>query len=116
MGAGFDFFLDGMIAVFGVYLVYSAIVMKRDGNIPPVMMSKDRKLGKDSDVAGFIQYMYVKTLAVGACSALCGAVGLLNDQFGGLGYVQAVMTVVFFVLVVGYGYLSMKAQKKYLGE
>lgn len=115
MGAGFDFLMDGLITFFGLYLIYSAFIMKRNGTIPPVILSKDRKVEKDSDISGFIGYMYGKTMLVGVCTTVCGVVGLINDQFGGFSYIQIGMTILFFVIVVIYGHLSVKAQKKFLG-
>ena len=38
-----------------------------------------------------------------------------NDLYGGLTMVQLIMAVVFFIVVVGFGVMTAKAQKKYLG-
>ena len=52
---------------------------------------------------------------MGICALICGAVGVLNDLYGGLTMVQLIMAVVFFIVVVGFGVMTAKAQKKYLG-
>jgi len=111
-----DLLLDGFIAVFGVYLIYCAIKMKRTGELTPgIMVRGDTDLSHVKDLPGFIKYMYGKTVAIGICTVICGGVGIFNDLHGGLGMLQIVMTGVFFVVVVLFGIITMKAQKKYLG-
>lgn len=108
--------LDVFIAFCGGYLVYSAVDMKKTGNLKPgVMVKKDADLSKAKDVAGFIAYMYQKTIIVGICTLICGIVGIVNDTVGGLGMVQLGMTFVFFFAIVAFGIMTAKAQKKYLG-
>lgn len=107
--------MDAFIAIMGGYFVYKAVEMKRTGNLSKgIMVSKDFDLSKARDVEGFIRFMFPKTVFIGACAALCGIVGVINDLYGGLAMVQLVLTGIFFVFVVIFGYLSVKAQKKYL--
>lgn len=111
-----DLMLDVFIAFCGGYLAYSAIDMKKTGNLKQgVMVRKDADLSKAKDIPGFIGYMYMKTIVVGICTLICGIVGVVNDLYGGLGMVQLVMTVVFFIAIVAFGIMTAKAQKKYLG-
>lgn len=111
-----DLMLDVFIAFCGAYLIYSAVDMKKTGSLKQgVMVRKDADLSKADDIPGFIAYMYTKTIAAGVGTFLCGIVGVANDLYGGLGLVQLVMTIVFFVMIVAFGIMTAKAQKKYLG-
>lgn len=111
-----DFMLDLFIAFCGAYMIYAAVKMKRTGEIPEgIMVRKGADLSHAKDIPGFIGYMYGKTVVVGICTIVCGAVGLVNDTYGGLGMVQLVMTIVFFIAVVIFGIVATRAQKKYLG-
>ncbi len=111
-----DLILDVFMAFFGGYLVYAAVKMKQTGELAKgIMVSKDADLSKAKDIPGYVQYMYGKTILMGVCALVCGAVGVLNDLYGGLTMVQLVMAVVFFIVVVGFGVMTSKAQKKYLG-
>ncbi len=111
-----DLFLDVFIAGFGLYLIYAAVNMKRTGELAKgIMVSRDADLSKAKDIPGFIRYMYGKTIAIGACSAVCGAVGVFGDTHGGLGILQPVMTIAVFFVIVIFGVLTVKAQKRYLG-
>ncbi len=108
--------LDGFIAFFGVYLIYCAVKMKRTGElVKGVMVRKDADLSKARDLQGYIGYMYAKTVAMGACTCVCGLVGIYNDTYGGLGMAYLGVVGVFFVAIVAFGYVTTKAQKKYLG-
>lgn len=111
-----DLMLDVFIAFCGGYLVYSAADMKKTGTLKQgVMVRKDADLSRAKDIPGFICYMYAKTIVVGIGTLLCGIVGIINDLYGGLGMVQLVMTIVFFVMIVAFGIMTSRAQKKYLG-
>ena len=108
--------LDVFIAFCGGYLIYSALDMKKTGSLKQgVMVRKDADLSKAKDIAGFIEYMYLKTIIVGVCTLICGGVGIINDTYGGLGMLQLVLTFVFFFAIVIFGIMTAKAQKKYLG-
>jgi len=110
-----DLMLDLFIVFCGAYLVYSAVNMKKTGEIQKgVMVRKDADLSKAKDIPGFIAYMYVKTIVIGISACLCGIVGIINNEFGGLGMLQLIMSVVFFVAIVLFGIITAKAQKKYL--
>lgn len=110
-----DLMLDVFIAFCGGYLIYSAVDMKKTGILKPgVMIKKDADMTKAKDVAGFIAYMYLKTIIVGGCTLLCGIVGVINDFYGGLGVLQLAMTVIFFFAIVIFGIMTARAQKKYL--
>lgn len=107
--------MDAFIAIMGGYFIYKALEMKRTGSLAKgIMVSKDFDLSKARDVEGFIGYMFPKTVAVGICAVICGIVGIINDMYGGLTMVQLALTGVFFAIVVVFGYLAVKAQKKFL--
>ena len=107
--------LDAFIAIMGGYFIYKAVEMKRTGSLAKgIMVSKDFDLSKARDVEGFIWFMFPKTVVVGACAVICGIVGIINDLYGGLAMVQLALTGVFFAVVVVFGYLAVKAQKKFL--
>lgn len=111
-----DFVLDLFIVFCGAYLIYSVVQMKRTGELTKgVMVRKDADLSNAKDIPGFIDYMYGKTIVVGICTIFCGAVGLVNDTYGGLAMVQLVMTIIFFFAVIIFGIITVRAQKKYLG-
>lgn len=109
-----DFLLDFIIVASGAYLIYTAVVMKRDGVLPPSMVSKGLDLKKAPDLPGFISYMYIKTAVLGAIGAAAGGFSLYNDQTGAAGELQFGVIAVYFAALVIYAFFISKAQKKYL--
>ena len=112
-----DLMLDMFMAFFVCYLLYAAVKMKRTGEVVKgVMVSKEVDLSRARDLPGYIQYMYGKTVIMAGSALACGVVGVVNDLYGGLTMVQLVMSAVFFIVVVVFGVITVKAQKKYLGS
>lgn len=110
-----DSIFDVIIIVSAVYLIYSAIEMKRSGSVEgSVLVSKNTDLKKAKDIPGYIGYMYRKTLVLGAVGVIDGGLGIYNSYGGGLEIFQYIFTVVFFIGIVLYGVLSVRAARKFL--
>lgn len=108
---------DGLINIIiiacGAYMVYGAISMKTSGTVPSNLVGKNVNLAVARDIPGFIKKMFPITLVVGVLTLLCGvltAIGIFGDN----GYVQTIISLVFVVIVLGYGKILVDAQKKYL--
>lgn len=110
-----DSIFDIIILVSAIYLIYSAVEMKRAQSIQgSVLISKQINLKAAKDIPGYIQYMYGKTIALGLLGILCGAVGIYNSYAGTLDILQSIFTFAYFIVIVVYAALSVKAQKKFL--
>ncbi len=112
--AEFNLLIDFCIFASGIYLIYCAIMMKKDKKIQNLMLSKDVKVTPQSDVEGFIGSTFAVTIGMGVIGMVVGAIGLYNDHFGGIGTVQFVSIIVYFVGLIAYGFVTVRAQKKYL--
>lgn len=110
----FNVFIDFGIFASGVYFLYAAYVMKKRGEIPSLLLSKDMVLKKAADKAGFAGNMFGKTIAIGILGLLAGSIGLYNDFYRSLGEIPVAAMMVYVVGLMLYGYLLMRAQKKYL--
>lgn len=110
----FNVFLDFCIFASGIYLLYAAFSMKKKGEIPSLLLSKDINLKKTADKAGFIRNVFVQTIVIGILGLGAGAVGLYNDFHTNLGKLPFAVMMLYVAGLMGYGYLMMKAQKKYL--
>ena len=111
-----DFMMDVLIIGFGLYLIYCAVKMKRTGELTKgVIIRKDADLTKAPDVPGFIRYMYAKVIAIGICTCICGTLGIINDTYMQLGMMYLGVIGVFVVAIGIFAFVTVKAQKKYLG-
>jgi hypothetical protein len=107
--------IDGIIFACGVYLLYSAYLMKTKGELKVGwLISKNVNLDRSKDVPGYISYMYPKVLIFSICTLIYGAMGFYSTYYGNLGIIQTVTFGVFFVVVVWFAFISTKASKKYL--
>ncbi len=108
-------FLDIILAVSGIYLIYTAVQMKRTGEINnSVMVGKGYDLKKAKDLKGYIEYMYLKTIIMGVLIIVSSALDYMNENYWKIPYFSIGIYVVFWVLIIVYGKLSTDAQKKYL--
>ena len=111
-----ELLLDSLLTIVGVYLIYSAVKMKRTGEVPQgIIVRKDADLSKAPDIPGFISYTYGKIVIIGVCACICGGISIVNDMYGGLTMVQLILAFAFFILLIIFGVFMAKAQKKYLG-
>ena len=107
-----EVFLDVFIVVGGLYLVFTAIHMKKTGVITTTLISKGADLAQAKDKDGFIQAMYGKTLLIGALTALVGVVDILNTEYFGIPYFNMAMCLIFFIIIMIYAKFNLDAQKQ----
>ena len=82
MGSSFLFF-DILIIGCGFYLMYVAYNMKKTGEINnTVIVGKNCDVSKAKDKQGFIDYMYMKSIIMGAIIAIGGAFDFVNEKLG----------------------------------
>lgn len=105
---------DIIILCGGIYLLYSVIGMFTQNKIPGVLLSKGMEVGKDADVTSFVQAMKMPTLIMGLIACLSGALGIACKYISGLDMIQFIVLVISFFMLIAYGYLDVRAQKKYL--
>ncbi|MBQ9333069.1 MAG: hypothetical protein IJS12_01920 [Lachnospiraceae bacterium] len=110
---------DMLVIACGLYMAYCAVMMKTKGRINSgVVMSRSLDESMLKDKQGFIDYLWWKLLIVGL---LCAASGIFNILFtkyaqDSTAYlvVQLIINGVFFALLIVYGLIVVKAQKKYM--
>ena len=110
---------DGLVILCGLYMAYSAIMMKAKGRINSgVVMSRNLDESRLKDKEGFIKYIWPRLFAIGL---LCATSGLFNLSFSRIEtepetyvLVEVVVNTIFFVLLIIYGVMVSKAQKKYM--
>ncbi len=106
---------DILITACGLYLVYTAVVMKIKGKIVKgVLVSKDVDVEKIKDKEGFIRYMSGKALLVGVLAAAVGMINLVNSYLKGPGWISIAVIAGYFVVLMVFAYSSVKARKIYI--
>ena len=82
MGAGVGGMIDILFFGSGVYLIYTAVMAKKNGNIVSnVMLAKSVSENRIKDKLGFIDYMYKRILLAGVMIVIASIIHLVNDYY-----------------------------------
>ena len=82
MGAGVGGMIDILFFGSGVYLIYMAVMAKKNGNIVSnVMLAKSVSESSIKDKLGFIDYMYKRILLAGVMIVIASIIHLVNDYY-----------------------------------
>lgn len=85
-----------IIVILGGYLIYSALQMKKTGEINPVMVNRE-EMRDCTDPKDFIAGIYVPTLVFGGISSIFGILGCINDVLFHFGRIYEVGGVLVFL-------------------
>lgn len=106
--------IDIMIAACGLYVIYTAYLMKTKGELKEsFMLPKDITIKKCKDPKGYCTEMTPKMLAYGIVVTICGGLGILEDMQRLPVSMYIVIMVVFIAATVWYVIQAKKAVKKY---
>ena len=109
----FDMILNILIMACGVYMLYWAIQMKSNKKIPEMLVGKNFPIERARDPEGFIKATFPLTFVTGAVILVAGAVGALG-LLAAYPMADTIINLIEVVVIMGYGMLLMRAQRKYL--
>lgn len=104
---------DVVIAIFGVYMAVSSLLMKKNGKIDTMVLAKE-ELPKVRDVKGFIAFIYWRELAFGIMVAAVGVLGILNETVISIGKLVVVEVILFLAAFIWFQNSLAKARQKFL--
>lgn len=115
MGNGAGGMIDILFLVSGVYLVYTAVMAKKKGNVSDNVMLAKGVTEKDIvDKAGFIEYMYKRILLAGVMVILAGIVHMVNDWYLGLPVLTWIGIALILAAMAVYTAAYLQGKKRYL--
>ena len=109
----FDMILNILIMACGIYMLYWAIQMKQNKKIPEMLVGKNFPIERAHDPEGFIKATFPITFVTGAALFVAGAIGAL-ELLAAYPMVDTIINFVEVVVIIAYGMLLMRAQKRYL--
>ena len=109
----FGMILDLLIMACGVYMIYWAVQMRSSNKIPVMLVGKGFPIDRAKDPDGFIRFTFPFTFSTGVVLFALGLVGALG-LFITYPLAETLMRIVLVAVIVIYGMILMKAQKKYL--
>lgn len=106
--------VDVFIFGCGFYAIYSAYVLRTEGRIiPTFLLSKQTEPSACKDVDGFSRFIVPKLQLLGGIMILEGAIALINTFLVDIGTLNLVVGIVFFVVLIWYGFQCRKATDTY---
>lgn len=107
--------LDIVEIIIGVYVVYLAFKMKSTKKLEyNALISKSINLEKAKDPMGYINATFLPDVICGGCFALCGVVSRISEGKEYYYTVQNICMVVSVIILLAFGYIIVKSQRKYL--
>ena len=115
MGAGVGGMIDILFFGSGVYLIYMAVMAKRNGNIVSnVMLAKDVSESSIKDKLGFIDYMYKRMLLAGVMIVIASGVHLVNDYYIGSAVLTWIGIGIILAAIAIYTAGYLQGQKRFI--
>lgn len=102
---------DVVIFLYGLYTVYSSIKMKQTQELSNFFTGGSTEPIRD--VHGYINYIYGRTIVLGAVAVIFGVVGFVNDYIMPLPYVMKAMVVLFLTVVIWFTITINRAKRRF---
>lgn len=111
---GYFSILDWVVLAFGVYALYAAWILKREGKIVKTfLVFKDSEGKRCKDIQGFAAHMSPKLWALGIVMIAYSGISLINTYVMTVSSLVWVMMAVFLAALLWYGMEVKKAMKIY---
>ena len=105
---------DLIIIICGLYMAINGVLMKTHKKINTgLVLAKNTPEERIRDKDGFIAYMWWKLTLIGVICTISGIVNIACSSVEGLEILSFVFNAVFFIILVIYGVVVTKAQKRF---
>ncbi len=104
---------DVVILIFGLFMIFSALRMKKTGVISTVVITPE-EIKRCKDKEGFIHFLYWKEALFGGLVVIVGILGLVNDLIVSLGAFNVVEMLVFLAAFLWFQNELRRARKIFL--
>ena len=101
---------DAVVALFGAYMIGSALHMKKSGRINSMVLAQE-ELKKVKDTKGF---MYWREMLFGALVLIVGVLGVLNETVMPIGKASILEVIIFLAAFIWFQNSLAKAREKFL--
>ena len=105
---------DAVVALFGAYMIGSALHMKKSGRINSMVLAQE-ELKKVKDTKGFIEFLYWREMLFGALVLIVGVLGVLNETVMPIGKASILEVIIFLAAFIWFQNSLAKAREKFYG-
>ena len=116
MGQDADYFMDIMILVAGVYMVYAGLLMKSTGKITKSFVSRNIDIDNAPEKDKYIKHMFLPTMLIGIMMLFCGFFPMIVPQLN-ITLPENSSIVLYLIsmgLIIAFGVYSLNMQNRYL--
>lgn len=106
--------LEIIFVIYAVYLFFLTVKMKRTREIPVFLVNNRINLDNAKDKEGYIDYMVPRLFGLEASIIIITAVSVASNYITSLSIVSIVCDVVFFIVIIIFGVMTVKAQNRFL--
>lgn len=106
---------NAVILVIGIYMIVSALQMKKSGKISQMLLAKE-ELKKVKDENGFITFLYRREILLGVVMIIVGILGFFEEKVSLPGAFRMVEVVIFLAAFLWFQNSLMKARQKFLRQ
>ena len=104
---------DAVVALFGAYMIGSALHMKKSGRINSMVLAQE-ELKKVKDTKGFIEFLYWREMLFGALVLIVGVLGVLNETVMPIGKASILEVIIFLAAFISFQNSLAKSREKFL--
>lgn len=104
---------DAVIIIFGIYMIGSALKMKKTGEISSAVLAPE-EIKKCRDKQAFIAFMYWKEALFGGLVSVVGVLGIINNVVVSLGAWNLIEMLAFLAAFLWFQRELRKARRKFI--
>jgi hypothetical protein len=105
--------MDAVILLFGLYMLVSALKMKKSGVISELLLTRE-EIARCKKTADLITFIYWREAAFGVVLAAAGVLGLVNERLVSLGNLKFAGLAVFLAAFLWFRIQLKNARERFL--
>ena len=105
--------IDAVTLILGIYIIFVSLRMKKSGKIESTFVAED-EMKKIKDTAGYISYIYPKSLVFGIVILVISIVAIVSDCLKNIPYWSYVEMSIFVAVIIWFSNMLRNAREKFV--
>lgn len=105
--------IDAVTLILGIYIIFVSLRMKKSGKIESTFVAED-EMKKIKDTAGYIAYIYPKSLTFGIVIFVISIVAIVSDCLKKIPYWSYVEMIIFVAVIIWFSNMLRNAREKFV--
>lgn len=109
----YNIIIDAVTLILGIYIVFVSFRMKKSGKIESSFLA-DEEMKKVKDTAGYIDFMYPKSLIFGGVIVAISIVAVISDFLKKIPYWSYIEMIIFVLIIIWFSNMLRNAREKFV--